>query len=83
MFRDCRRTLQDLTSFVDRYQDVASTDLDAPDGEPEVGRAWKDLLVDNWETVWWTSDGGNADKLRETLRMHVVSVASIMQALRR
>ena len=79
----CRQTLQDLNSFVARYQDLSRPGSAASNHEQGTERSWKKLLVKNWKTVWWTTEGGNIDALRDMLQMHASSISLTMQALQR
>ncbi|KAH0548294.1 hypothetical protein GP486_008008, partial [Trichoglossum hirsutum] len=56
---NCQQCLDDLNAFVTRYQEIKR-----PEGE--VGtrgihgvKTWKPILLKNWQSVWWTGDGGN------------------------
>lgn len=77
----CRQTLQDLNSFVTRYQDPIRSESGPPNGEVE--RSWMKVLIKNWRTVWWTPEGGDIDDLREALHMHASTISMIIQALQR
>ena len=77
-----RQTLQDLESFVVRYQEIRRPDpITTPDCQLE--RSWKKLLIKNWKTVWWTTEGGSIQALRDMLQMHTSSITLTMQALQR
>ncbi len=79
----CRQTLQDLDSFVLRYQIIRKPDPGANPVEQASERGWKTMLLRNWRTIWWTTEGGSIQTLREILQMHVSSITLTMQALQR
>ncbi|KAI9823816.1 MAG: hypothetical protein M1826_007637 [Phylliscum demangeonii] len=79
----CRQTLQDLDSFVTRYQDIrrpSQTSAALALGQASE-RSWRAVLLGNWRTVWWTTEHGTISDLREMLQMHASSIQLTMQAL--
>ena len=76
----CRQTLENLQAFVEQYQEIKR-----PNGasSPAVQRSWRQLLIRNYKTIWWTTEGGNIQALRNMLQIHVSSIQLIMQALQR
>lgn len=79
IIESCKQTLDNLNSFVLRYQEIRK-----PDGEngPTL-RSWKRLLIRNYKTISWTGEGGNVQSLRNVLQIHVNSITLTMQALQR
>ena len=76
----CRQTLDSLDAFVTQYQEVRKPD--------EVGglatrRSWRQVLLKNYKTVMWTTEGGTIQSLRNMLAMHTQSISLTMQALQR
>ena len=49
ILNSAQRTLEDLESFVARYRIVK------PHGE----RSWSDLVLENYKTIKWTTEGGS------------------------
>ncbi|KAL9129707.1 MAG: hypothetical protein Q9217_001910 [Psora testacea] len=73
----CRQTLENLESLVNQYQDVIK-----PEGERgNIQRKWTSSFIRNYKKMWWTSEGGNIQDLRNMLQMHVQSITLTMQAL--
>ncbi|KAI9729948.1 MAG: hypothetical protein M1834_006145 [Cirrosporium novae-zelandiae] len=72
----CHQSLDNLTSFVNQYQEIKRTE----DGLT-VQRSWKRVLIRNWKTILWTSEGGNIEALRSMLQMHTTSISLTIQAL--
>ena len=72
------QTLQNLDSFVDQYQD-----LRRPEEGAVAARSWKPILLRNYKKIWWTTEGGNIQALRDMLQMHVNSISLTVQALQR
>ena len=67
-----QRTLSDLESFVARYRII----------KPQTGeRAWSDLVLTNYKTLKWTTEGGDITALRDMLNMHTSTINLTMQAL--
>lgn len=67
-----QRTLSDLESFVARYRIV----------KPQTGeRSWSDLVLANYKTLKWTTEGGDITALRDMLNMHTSTINLTMQAL--
>jgi hypothetical protein len=67
-----QRTLSDLESFVARYRII----------KPQTGeRAWSELVLANYKTLKWTTEGGDITSLRDMLNMHTSTINLTMQAL--
>ena len=67
-----QRTLSDLESFVARYRII----------KPQTGeRSWSDLVLTNYKTLKWTTEGGDITALRDMLNMHTSTINLTMQAL--
>ncbi|KAI9806341.1 MAG: hypothetical protein M1825_006456 [Sarcosagium campestre] len=79
VFDCCKQTILELESFVNRYQDIKSP---APDDGHRAERSWKQVLVRNYKTLWWTTEGGNIQSVRNMLHMHVSAIAMTMDALK-
>ena len=79
----CRQTLQDLNSFVTQYQEIKRIDDHGGQKGGRLQRSWKRVLIRNYKTVWWTTEGGNIQALRSILHMHHASISLTMQALKR
>lgn len=67
-----QRTLSDLESFVARYRII----------KPQTGeRSWSELVLTNYKTIKWTTEGGDISALRDMLNMHTSTINLTMQAL--
>jgi hypothetical protein len=67
-----QRTLSDLESFVARYRII----------KPQTGeRSWSDLVLTNYKTIKWTTEGGDISALRDMLHIHTSTINLTMQAL--
>ena len=74
------KTLENLNALVDQYQEIRK-----PEGNASlaVQRVWKPIFIRNYQKIWWTSEGGGIDALRNMLEMHVNSINLTLQALQR
>ena len=67
-----QRTLEDLESFVARYRIV----------KPQTReRSWSDLVLTNYKTIIWTTEGGDISALRDMLHVQANTINLTMQAL--
>ncbi|KAK0899406.1 hypothetical protein LTR02_009695 [Friedmanniomyces endolithicus] len=71
-------TLSDLESFVERYQVIKKK---TTRGGVVVERSWNEVVVANYRTFKWTTEGGSIVELRNMLQMHSNSINLVMQAL--
>ncbi len=76
----CRETLEHVNSIVIQYQELKSP---AGDRNTASSRFWKPLLIENYRTLCWTSEGGTIRDLRNMLHMHTNSISLTMLALQR
>ena len=76
----CQQTLDNLDAFVNQYQEIRRPD---ETGGLAVQRSWKHILLKNWKMIWWTTEGGSVQSLRNMLAMHTQSIMLTMQALQR
>lgn len=76
----CQRTVQDLDSLMDQYQVIKKH---RTTGGFAIERSWSELVLSQYKTMMWTTDGGNIQNLRTILEMQKSTVALIMQALQR
>lgn len=72
------RTLGDLESFVDRYQVIRKRKTD---GGFVVERSWSEIILANYKTIKWTTEGGDITELRNILHVHTNTINLTMQAL--
>lgn len=80
MISNCRQTLEHLEILVDKY-----TEIDPNVENPEQARVrrWQRDMVKNWKKIRWTTEGGDLDKLRSNLTVHINGLNLAFSALRR
>lgn len=76
----CQQTIHDLDSLMDQYQVIKKT---RTQGGFAIDRSWSDLVVSQYQTMIWTTDGGNIKQLRRLLQMHTSVITLTKQALQR
>jgi len=76
----CRRTLDDLESLIDQYQVIRKN---RTSGGYTVERSWSELVVQQYSTMIWTTEGGNIQDLRDLLHIHMASISLTKNALQR
>jgi hypothetical protein len=78
MMRNCNGVLEHLETLVDRYME-----LDETRRETELGyrKRWRRDLLQNWKKIRWTTEGGNLDKLKSTLSVHINGLSMAITAL--
>lgn len=76
----CQRTVNDLDSLMDQYQIVKKH---RTAGGFAIERSWSDLVLAQYKTMMWTTEGGNIQNLRYILQMHTSTITLTMQALQR
>ena len=72
------RTLEDLESFVERYSVIRKRETS---GGFVVEKSWSEVIIANWKTFKWTTEGGDITELRNILQMHTNTINLTMQAL--
>ena len=76
----CKRTINDLDSLVDHNQVIRKH---RTVGGFAIERSWSDLVLAEFETMIWTTEGGNLGSLRDLLRMHTSCITLLVQAVQR
>jgi hypothetical protein len=76
----CHRTIHDLDSLVDRYQVIRKH---RTVGGFAIERSWSDLVLAQYETIIWTTEGGNLHDLSSLLQMHNKSIRLLTEAIQR
>ncbi|KAL1608817.1 hypothetical protein SLS59_002008 [Nothophoma quercina] len=74
----CQRTIYDLDSLVDRYQVIRKH---RTVGGFAIERSWSDLVLAQYETIMWTTEGGSLHDLSSLLQMHTKSMRLITEAI--
>lgn len=76
----CSRAVQDLESLIDQYQVVKK--IQSPGGFA-IERSWSNMVLSQYKTMMWTTDGGNLRNLQNLLQMHTSTATLLTQALQR
>lgn len=76
----CKRTVNNLDSLVDHSQVIKKH---RTVGGFAIERSWSDLVLAEYATMIWTTEGGDLHSLRDLLQMHTSSVMLLTQALQR
>lgn len=66
MVANCRGTLDHLKKVVETYTEL---DPDAVQSGDTDRRRWR--FKENWKKIKWTTEGGNLDKLKHSLAIHL------------
>jgi hypothetical protein len=75
----CKNTLESLESLIEQYQFVPK-----PAGSGgNTERTWSELVVKNYSSLMWTTDGGTIRDLKDLLHVQTSTTALIRQALER
>jgi hypothetical protein len=80
ILESCRRTVSDLDSLVDHNQVIKKH---RTVGGFAIERTWSDLVLSDYATMIWTTEGGDLHSLRDLLRMHTTFITLLVQALHR
>lgn len=76
----CSRTIHDLDSLMDQYQIIKKT---RTSGGFAIERSWSDLVIAEYKTMMWTTEGGNIRHLRSLLQMHTHTITLTKKAIQR
>lgn len=76
----CQRTIHDLDSLVDRYQVIRKH---RTPGGFAIERSWSDLVLAQYKTIIWTTEGGSLHDLGSLLQMHTKSIRLLAEAVQR
>jgi hypothetical protein len=80
IFESCKRTVNDLDSLIDQYQAIKKH---RTIGGFAIERSWSDLVLTQYKTMIWTTDGGDLHNLKGMLQMHSIAITPLVQALQR
>ncbi|CAI6333501.1 unnamed protein product [Periconia digitata] len=76
----CQQPIEDLDSLMDQYQVIKKT---RTTGGFAIERSWSDLVVAQYQTMMWTTEGGNIFHLMGLLKMRTHMISLVRQALLR
>ena len=80
MMLNCSGVLKHLETLVDRYMELDETRREI---ELDYRKRWRRDLLQNWKKIRWTTEGGNLDKLKNTLTVHINGLNMAITALNR
>jgi hypothetical protein len=80
MISNCRGTLSHLELLVDKYMEI---DPNAKDPAQTGLRRWQQDVKRNWKKIRWTTEGGDLDKLRKDLAVHINGLNLALSAMHR
>jgi hypothetical protein len=80
MISNCRGTLSHLELLVDKYMEI---DPNAKDPAQASLRRWQQDVKRNWKKIRWTIEGGDLDKLRKDLAVHINGLNLALSAMHR
>jgi len=78
MISNCRSSLKHLESLVDKYMEI---DPDAKDPGQTSLKRWRQDVKKNWKKIRWTTEGGDLDKLRNNLAVHINGLNLALSAI--
>jgi hypothetical protein len=80
ILKSCKRTINDLDSLVDHSQVIRKH---RTVGGFAIERSWSDLVLKEYNSMIWTTEGGDLQSLQDLLQMHTNSISLLAQALQR
>lgn len=75
----CSQSLDNLDTLVNSYQDTHR--VEQPGGAKDIQRSWRSYFLTNYQTIIWTTEGGNIQSLKKMLTIHTLSVMIAIDAL--
>jgi hypothetical protein len=80
MISNCRMTLKHLEEIVDKYMVI---DPSAANQGPTSLKSWRQDVKKIWRKIRWTTEGGDLDKLRSNLAVHINGLNLALSAMHR
>jgi hypothetical protein len=80
MISNCRMTLKHLEEIVDKYMVI---DPSAANQCLTGLKSWRQDVKKNWKKIRWTAEGGDLDKLRSNLAVHINGLSLALSAMHR
>jgi hypothetical protein len=80
MTLNCRETLIHLETLVNKYMEI---DPNSKTSAETTLRSWQQEVRKNWKKIKWTTEGGDLDKLRNNLAVHVSGLTLALSAMHR
>lgn len=80
ILNSCQQSIEDLDSLMDQYQVIKKI---RTTGGFSVERSWSDMVLAQYHTMMWTTEGGNINHHLHLLKMHTHMISLVRQALQR
>ncbi|KAH7240709.1 uncharacterized protein BKA55DRAFT_542022 [Fusarium redolens] len=80
MLANCNETLSHLDNLVKEYGRLSSTGVESTGNEPAFTRIGKKIKR-NWQTIQWTTEGGDLATLRSQLILHTNCLGLVLGAV--
>jgi hypothetical protein len=80
MISNCKETLTHLETLVGKYMEI---DPNAEIPTQTTFMKWRQDVKKNWKKIKWTTEGGDIDKLRNNLSVHVNGLNLALSAIHR
>ncbi|KAG4258988.1 hypothetical protein FPRO03_13210 [Fusarium proliferatum] len=80
MLANCNETLSHLDNLVKEYGSLSSSEDNNASNEPTFTRIGKKIKR-NWQTIQWTTEGGDLAALRSQLILHTNSLGLVLGAI--
>ena len=80
MILNCKETLTHLKALVNKYMEI---DPNAKTTTQATFKSWQQDVRKNWKKIKWTTEGGDIDKLRNNLAVHVNGLTLALSAMHR
>lgn len=77
MINNCQDSLKFLEAIVDKY---TTLEQKAGSGGQDSGRRWSSQILQNWKKVKWTTEGGDLERLKSNLAVHITSLNLVLSA---
>jgi hypothetical protein len=80
MISNCKETLTHLETLVNKYMEI---DPNAQTSAQTAFKSWRQDVRKNWKKIKWTTEGGDLDKLRNNLAVHVNGLTLALSVMHR
>jgi hypothetical protein len=80
IWNSCKRTVLNLDNLVDHNQVIKKH---RTVGGFAIERSWSDVVLADYSTMIWTTEGGDLYSLKDLLGMHTRSITILVQAVQR
>lgn len=80
MVSNCRVTLRHLEQVIAKYTELGAT---SNEPDPPSRKRWRKEIMENWKKIRWTTEGGDLDKLKSNLAVHISGLTLAVSAINR